>query len=406
MSDYSVGHLFAGIDGFGLGLDAVGGYRTAFTAEWADFPHSILEQRVDGDVEHFRDVRELVDPPSVDVLTGGFPCQDLSLAGRGAGIHGSRSGLWTEYARIIEAVRPRVVLIENVPALLRRGFELVVDNLVELGYCVEWDCLPAAAFGAPHLRDRVFVVAHHAPAPSVYGEAVPALFADSWRELPTREDGWQTWPRAGYVSGEDLVELEPLAPLSAVRAGAQRVGIPRTSNEGTTLLDAVSEAEGIEWDTKLDKERRRNGDLWPTPQAADGSGGRIDRGALDEAAASGRPLSNLRRPSGARASLTLATAAEARRREEEANGPAAVSGQLNPDWVEWLMGFPIGWTNPAVANEELVAWAWHQGEPAGVPRTSSATLHRADRLRALGNALVPAAAAWLGARVLPLLSNG
>lgn len=118
---YTVGHLFAGIDGFGLGLDAVGAYRTVFTAEWADFPHRILTERVSGDVEHFRDVRELTDPPAVDVLTGGFPCQDLSLAGKGAGIHGARSGLWSEYARIIEAARPRVVLIENVPALLRRG---------------------------------------------------------------------------------------------------------------------------------------------------------------------------------------------------------------------------------------------------------------------------------------------
>ena len=98
--------------------------------------------------------------PPVDVLCGGFPCQDLSVAGRGAGIDGARSGLWAEYARLIRELRPRYVVVENVPALLVRGLGRVLGDLAALGYDAEWDCLPASAFGAPHRRDRVWIVAY------------------------------------------------------------------------------------------------------------------------------------------------------------------------------------------------------------------------------------------------------
>jgi len=96
----------------------------------------------------------------VDLLCGGFPCQDISNAGKRAGIDGERSGLWSEYARIIRELRPRYVLVENVAALLARGLERVVGDLAACGYDAEWDCLPAAAFGAPHRRDRLFLVAY------------------------------------------------------------------------------------------------------------------------------------------------------------------------------------------------------------------------------------------------------
>jgi DNA (cytosine-5)-methyltransferase 1 len=88
------------------------------------------------------------------------PCQDISVAGRGAGLAGSRSGLWREFARIIGEVKPSWVLIENVPALRSRGLGVVLRDLAALGFDAEWDCLPASAFGAPHRRDRIFVVAY------------------------------------------------------------------------------------------------------------------------------------------------------------------------------------------------------------------------------------------------------
>jgi site-specific DNA-cytosine methylase len=100
--------------------------------------------------------------PYVDVLCGGFPCQDISVAGRGEGIDGARSGLWAEYARLIRELRPRYVVVENVAALLARGMERVLGDLAACGYDAEWDCIPASAVGAPHRRDRVWLVAYPA----------------------------------------------------------------------------------------------------------------------------------------------------------------------------------------------------------------------------------------------------
>jgi len=96
----------------------------------------------------------------IDLICGGFPCQDISVAGKGAGIGGERSGLWSEYARIIGEVRPKYVLVENVAALLGRGIERVLGDLAALGYDAEWHCIPASAVGAPHRRDRVWIIAH------------------------------------------------------------------------------------------------------------------------------------------------------------------------------------------------------------------------------------------------------
>jgi DNA (cytosine-5)-methyltransferase 1 len=97
---------------------------------------------------------------AVDVICGGFPCQDVSLAGKRAGLEGERSGLWSEYARLIREIRPRFVLVENVPGLLSLGMGDVLGTLSTLGYDAVWDCVPAAAVGAPHRRDRVWVVAY------------------------------------------------------------------------------------------------------------------------------------------------------------------------------------------------------------------------------------------------------
>jgi DNA (cytosine-5)-methyltransferase 1 len=96
----------------------------------------------------------------VDLICGGFPCQDISFAGKGAGLAGERSGLWYEFARVVRVVRPRYVLVENVAALLVRGLDAVLGTLASLGYDADWACIPAAAVGAPHIRDRVFIAAH------------------------------------------------------------------------------------------------------------------------------------------------------------------------------------------------------------------------------------------------------
>lgn len=96
----------------------------------------------------------------VDIIVGGFPCQDISVAGRGAGLAGERSGLWGEYARLVRDLRPRFVVVENVAALLVRGFDRVAGDLAACGYDLEWACVSAAAVGSPHIRDRLWIVAH------------------------------------------------------------------------------------------------------------------------------------------------------------------------------------------------------------------------------------------------------
>ena len=155
-----VGSLFAGIGGFDLGLERAG-FEIAWQVEIDPYCQRVLAKHWPA-VTRYGDIREVdwhtVEP--VDLLCGGFPCQDISLAGKGAGLTGERSGLWFEYAKAIEVLKPRYVLIENVSALRSRGLDQVLGALASLGYDAEWHCIPACAVGAPHRRDRVWVVAY------------------------------------------------------------------------------------------------------------------------------------------------------------------------------------------------------------------------------------------------------
>ena len=154
------GSLFAGIGGIDLGLERAG-MVCKWQVEIDDYATKVLEKHWPN-VARFRDVRECGrhNLEWVDLICGGFPCQDISYAGKGAGIKGERSGLWSEFYRIICELRPRFVLVENVAALLNRGMGRVLGDLAACGYDAEWECLPAAAFGAPHIRDRVFIFAY------------------------------------------------------------------------------------------------------------------------------------------------------------------------------------------------------------------------------------------------------
>jgi DNA (cytosine-5)-methyltransferase 1 len=151
--------LFSGIGGFSLGLERAG-LRTVGFCEIDPYCRRVLAKHWPAVPVH-DDVRTFDGVPA-EVICGGFPCQDISVAGRGAGIAGERSGLWSEYARIIGEVRPRYVIVENVAALLGRGLERVLGDLAALGFDAEWHCIPACAVGAPHRRDRVWIVAYAA----------------------------------------------------------------------------------------------------------------------------------------------------------------------------------------------------------------------------------------------------
>lgn len=181
-----IGSLFSGYGGLDLGIVQELGGEVVWHCEFDDAPSKILEQRFPG-VPNFGDVTKVdwatVEP--IDILCGGFPCQDVSLAGKRAGLkNGTRSGLWSEFANAIEILRPRLVVIENVRGLLSAGATIgkmefcpwcmgedgsehylralgaVLGTLADLGYDAQWVTVPASAAGAPHRRERVFIIAY------------------------------------------------------------------------------------------------------------------------------------------------------------------------------------------------------------------------------------------------------
>lgn len=198
--------LFSGIGGFSLGLERTGGFKTIAFCEIEPFPRKVLAKHWPG-VPIFEDVRTLHARDivgTVDVICGGFPCQDLSCAGKQAGFKGDRSSLYTEMVRLIGECRPQYAIFENVTALLSgdRGawFAQFLYDLAAFGYDAEWHCIPASYAGAQTLRDRVWIVAHP-QCESVQGRA---LVWEGWK-IESREEqlarlvqpcSWTTIPSA------------------------------------------------------------------------------------------------------------------------------------------------------------------------------------------------------------------
>ena len=153
--------LFSGIGGFSLGLERAGMKTVAF-CEVDKKCQQVLKKHWPG-VPIFDDVTTLKGADieeTVDVICGGFPCQDISLAGKGAGLEGKRSGLWSEFKRLIEEIKPKYAIIENVSALRSRGLDQVLREISEIGYDAEWHCITASSVGAPHRRDRIWILAY------------------------------------------------------------------------------------------------------------------------------------------------------------------------------------------------------------------------------------------------------
>lgn len=157
--------LFAGAGGGILGGKLLG-WRTVCAVEFDEYARSVLVARQnDGCLEAFPiwdDVQTFDGTPwrgAVDVVSGGFPCQDISSAGKGAGIDGERSGMWKQMARICGEIRPRFILVENSPMLVGRGLAVVLGDLAEMGYDAEWGIVGAHHASAPHKRERIWIVA-------------------------------------------------------------------------------------------------------------------------------------------------------------------------------------------------------------------------------------------------------
>ena len=210
--------LFAGAGGGILGGKLLG-WRTVCAVERDAYAASVLVARQnEGLLPAFPiwdDVRTFDGRPwrgIVDVVSGGFPCQDISVAGGGAGIEGKRSGLWSEMARIVGEVRPRFVFVENSPALITRGLGRVIGDLAALGYDCRWTVLGAADVGAPHRRDRFWLVAH----------------ADCLRESQPERGEQAQRGRAGHggekMADADSERCEELRPAAIASGMGQPAG--------------------------------------------------------------------------------------------------------------------------------------------------------------------------------------
>lgn len=172
-----VGSLFSGIGGLELGLERAG-MKTVWQAEIDPFCRQVLSRRFP-DTTIYEDVRDVDgEAAEVDLICGGFPCQPVSVAGKGLAQDDPR-WLWPEFARVVGVLQPTYVLVENVPALATRGLSLVVGTLAALGYDAEWEIVSAASVGAPHLRERLFLVA--------YPNSVALWYESGWRGWQERE---------------------------------------------------------------------------------------------------------------------------------------------------------------------------------------------------------------------------
>jgi DNA (cytosine-5)-methyltransferase 1 len=222
--------LFSGIGGFSLGLDRAGGFETVAFCEIEPFPRRVLAKHWP-EVPCYDDVTKLTGDilerdgiTGIDVITGGFPCQDISVAGKQAGLgEGTRSGLWSEIVRLIGELAPRYVIVENVAALLsgpseQRGgwFGSILGDLAECGYDAEWENIPAASVGAPHRRERVWLVAY----PVKTGRPNRSIFGScgEWVARTHANNLVSSWPSADSwkerTEGRKPQEVSGLAAFS------------------------------------------------------------------------------------------------------------------------------------------------------------------------------------------------
>jgi DNA (cytosine-5)-methyltransferase 1 len=245
-----VGSLFAGIGGFDLGLERAG-FETAWQVELDPYRRAVLESRFPHAVRHV-DVRDVGahNLAPVELICGGFPCQGFSFAGKGGGYGDARSGLWAEFARIVGELRPDYVLVENVPALRTRGLGRVLGDLAALRYDAEWDCLRACDFGAPHRRDRLWLVAYPERARlEERDRAGQSPLAQPQRRRRRAPAGQSSLLDEGGSPTVADAEVEPERPrLRADQPAAQRRGRPRHGRRPRRARDTILDTWSVEPD--------------------------------------------------------------------------------------------------------------------------------------------------------------
>lgn len=240
------GSLFSGIGGLDLALEAFG-HTPVWQAESDPYARAVLAKHWP-EVRRYNDVREIDhEAPPADIICGGFPCQDISSAGSRAGIDGARSGLWAEYARIVRELRPRAVFVENVSDLAVRGLDRVLGDLAAIGFDAEWTCVRASDVGAPHRRERIFILAY----PAGEGWRCTAVSpVDAARNGALRTGEEEPRRRGCSVADAERDGLQG-AELAERRKGADVVGRRSTHAGSTSLADPVRGGQRAgEWDIR------------------------------------------------------------------------------------------------------------------------------------------------------------
>ncbi len=296
----TLGSMFAGIGGLELGFESTGRFKTKWQVEIDDYANQVLSKHWPS-VARWKNVKTFPPRPvsdwQCDVIAGGFPCQDLSFAGSGAGLAGERSGLFSEIIRVAGIIRPKAIVLENVAALYARGLDVVLGELAQIGYDAEWHCVSAASVGAPHRRDRVFII------------------------------GWD-------ANGDS----KPVSPINA-----------KTSK----LQGDVADSARIH----CDERQQQNGNGSGEPQ-------------------------RIRAQTGA-SSGTLADSDRQRGRSRDAKRQDAEDARQSPRRAEH--------------------WGWHVEPDVG--RVANRVPRRVDRLRCLGNAIVPQVAQVVAERLLEVFDE-
>ena len=400
-----VGSLFSGIGGFDLGLE-LAGHEIVWQVENEPYCRKVLAKHWP-DVPCYEDIHDCGahNLKGVDVICGGFPCQPVSVAGKQLAQDDER-WLWPEFARIIRELRPRYALVENVPGLLVRGMGDVLGDLAELGYDAEWGCVSAASVGAPHLRSRVFIVAHAKRERSTTrasGRCREGTLRDGYGECAGTEAGWAFVESGAAGSGADM-------------AVAIDKGLPRSRREpqhGEPVVELgdcgpEKERRGQWWAVEPNVGRVAHG----VPATLDVGGivayisrhGTEREGEVAEASAAGSRDDRVRV---LRLYLGLTTAPP--RLADASGGECAVSEVPHPDRPS---ARPVGsWPEEEatvcdlrelVSAEPLQEAQDLQQELPVNPREVQRWLavgKRVDRLRGLGNAIVPQVAEWIGRRL-------
>ena len=380
-----VGSLFSGYGGLDLAVEHVLGARTVWHAEWEDAPSKVLARHWPG-VPNYRDVTAVdwATVPPVDVITGGFPCQDVSLAGRRKGMtEGTRSNLWTAMLSAVETIRPRYVVAENVRGLLSarassasdvepgegpvggpaphhlRAIGRVLGDLADLGgYDVRWCGLPAAGVGAPHQRFRVFILATRTDVPHPGGGGGGGRPAEPG---PAGRDHAPVGPGAGGTpGGEPAPDAHPGGEAGDQRPGLRPGGSGRIGGARPDHGHApghVPDADG--------HGRSLVGRVNPEQRHVDGRDGPHSHGDHPEL----------------ETRTDWGPYADAVRRWEPIAGPAPAplergpkgGERLSPRFTEWMMGLPAGWITdtPGLSRNDQLKMAGN----GVVPQQAAAALH-------------------------------